>query len=175
MHMEYHSLPDQQDEPASSSSPFDARESKETTPVAGSSCATKHKRTASSSTVKGSPPKQPVQCGWDGCGRWFPRPTELNKHVKKDHLPPSIACRAGGAAAAPGAPPCGLMFYANKEMYRHVRSAHPSFAADPGNGIPPEGGFCPVCGEWAGRDDNLKRHIDEQHKDMQRGRRRRHG
>ncbi|KAK2039682.1 hypothetical protein LZ31DRAFT_545351 [Colletotrichum somersetense] len=185
MHMDAHSpFPDQQDEFASSSfssSPFDAQEREEPAPVAEPSRASKkNKHKSGSSTAKasagGTPPKQPVQCDWEGCGKWFPRPTEFNKHVKKDHLPPSIACEARDAAAALGAcPPCDKMFYANKDMYRHVRNAHPLFAADPGNNIPPEGGRCPVCGEWIARDDNLNRHVNEQHKDAGRGRRRRGG
>ncbi|KAK1977107.1 hypothetical protein LZ30DRAFT_602044, partial [Colletotrichum cereale] len=164
MHMEAHPVPDQQDEPASSSSPFDAREDEEPVRVTA-----KHKHKA------GSSPKEPVRCGWEGCGRWFPRPTELNKHTRKDHLPPSIACDARDAVAFLGVPPCERMFYANKDMYRHVRNAHPWFAADPSSNIPPAGGRCPSCGEWIGRDDNLKRHVDEQHKDKQRGRLRRDG
>ncbi|KAK1596075.1 uncharacterized protein LY79DRAFT_510080, partial [Colletotrichum navitas] len=174
MHMEAHSLPDQQGEPASPSSHCSvAQEHEEPTPVAGSSRATKNTQKAKTSptkaSTKGSPPKQPVQCDWEGCGRRFPRLTELNKHVKKDHLPPSIPCKARDAATFLGMPPCEMMFYENKDMYRHIRNAHPFFAADPTNGISPEGGHCPVCGEWVARDDNLKRHIDEQHKDMQRG------
>ncbi|EFQ30142.1 hypothetical protein CGRA01v4_00939 [Colletotrichum graminicola] len=180
MHTEYHSLPGQQDEPASSSSHYsDAQEYEEPTPVAGSSRATKQKHKSSPSTkkasAKGSPPKQPVQCDWEGCGRWFPRLTELRKHAKKNHLPPSIPCKARNAPTFLGMPPCEMMFYENKDMYRHVRNAHPLFAADSTNGIPPEGGPCPVCREWIARDDNLKRHIDEQHKDMQRRGRQRCG
>ncbi|KAK2024325.1 hypothetical protein LX32DRAFT_697239 [Colletotrichum zoysiae] len=188
MHMDARSpLPDQQDESASSSSfsssssssssPFDAREPEEPAPVVAepSRASTKNKHKPGSSAAKasarGAPPKQPVQCDWEGCGKWFPRPTELNKHVKKHHLPPSIACEARDAAPLP----CDKMFRANKDMYRHVRNAHPLFAADPGNNIPPEGGRCPVCGGWVGRDDNLKRHVDEQHKDARRERRRRGG
>ncbi|KAK1968784.1 hypothetical protein LY78DRAFT_402408 [Colletotrichum sublineola] len=173
MDMEAHSLPDQQDEPASSSSPFDAQGYEEPAPVAGPSHATKHKQKTRSSptkaSAKGSPHKDPVQCDWEGCGRWFPRPTELNKHVRKDHLPPSIACEARDAVAFLGVPPCEKMFYTNKEMYRHVRNTHPWFAADPSNNVPPEGGCCPVCKKRVGRDDNLKRHIDKQHKDRRGG------
>ncbi|GKT57148.1 hypothetical protein ColTof4_11302 [Colletotrichum tofieldiae] len=179
--MEALSVSNQQDESTSSSSPFDVQGYEETTPVAESSRAAKHKHKHRSSTAKastrstksapkGSSPRELVQCGWEGCGKLFPRPTELNKHIKKDHLPPSIPCDARDASAIRGAPPCEWMFYTNKDMHRHVRNAHPDFAADPNNGIPPEGAYCPECREWIGRVDNLKRHIEEQHRDKQRKR-----
>ncbi|GJC82532.1 hypothetical protein ColLi_05370 [Colletotrichum liriopes] len=145
--MEALSVSNQQDESTSSSSPFDVQEYEETMPVAESSRAAKHKHKHRSSTAK-----------------------IRSKHTRKDHLPPSIPCDARDASAIRGAPPCEWMFYTNKDMHRHVRNAHPDFAADPNSGIPPEGAYCPECREWIGRVDNLKRHIDEQHKDKQRKR-----
>ncbi|KZL80873.1 myoneurin-like isoform x1 [Colletotrichum incanum] len=185
MYMESLSISNEQDESTSSSSPFDTRAYEDVAPVAESSRTGKQKHThsrtstakAATRSTKSAPkrpsPKEPVQCDRPGCGEWFPRPTELNKHIRKHHEPPSVSCAAKKAKAVRGAPPCKQMFYTNKEMLRHVRNAHSEFAADPKNKIPPEGAYCPKCGEWIGRVDNLKRHIDEQHYDKQRKRSRR--
>ncbi|KAK1596935.1 uncharacterized protein LY79DRAFT_600893 [Colletotrichum navitas] len=47
--------------------------------------------------MNGLPPKEPVQCEWDDCGRWFPRLAELNKHFVKDHLEPPVPFQAMNA------------------------------------------------------------------------------
>ncbi|TDZ32971.1 hypothetical protein C8035_v006126 [Colletotrichum spinosum] len=58
-------------------------------------------------------------------------------------------------------------------MYRHVRNRHTSYAANLRNGIPRDGGACPYagCRKRCTRRDNLKRHIDEKHKDKRRAQR----
>ncbi|KAK2057585.1 hypothetical protein LY76DRAFT_594068, partial [Colletotrichum caudatum] len=81
MRMDAHSPPpDRQDESAasSSSSPLDTQEREEPAPVAEPSRAPKRNRhKAGASAARGAPRKRPVQCDREGCGRWFPRPTEL--------------------------------------------------------------------------------------------------
>jgi hypothetical protein len=57
-------------------------------------------------------------------------------------------------------------------MYRHVRSTHPDFAAVKEKGIPEEGGLCPIYHQRIrDRNSNIKRHIDEVHKNQKRSRR----
>ncbi|KAH7363544.1 hypothetical protein B0T11DRAFT_227283 [Plectosphaerella cucumerina] len=113
----------------------------------------------------------PVQCDWEGCGKLFPRPTELHKHVNKVHKP-HIPCAARLAPTVHGLPPCDKAYSTKNDMYRHVRSTHPDFAAVKENGIPEEGGLCPICHQRIrDRNSNIKRHIDEVHKNQKRSRR----
>ena len=78
-----------------------------------------------------------------------------SKHIREKHDPP-LPCPVG----------CGSTKFPNSKMlHRHIRVEHPSFAADPKNGIPEDGGVCPYpeCNREFTRQDNLKRHIEEQH------------
>ncbi|KAH9237359.1 hypothetical protein K456DRAFT_1342237 [Colletotrichum gloeosporioides 23] len=107
--------------------------------------------------------KGPVFC--IPCGLRFPRNTELNKHNKRLHDKPRIPCPVLG---------CHIQFFSDKKkMYRHVRSAHSVYAANPKNKIPIDGGSCPFngCVKYCTRRDNLKRHIREKHQHMNRGKR----
>ena len=58
----------------------------------------------------------------------------------------------------------------NKDMYRHVRAAHSTYASKSENGIPLERGAYPfpACENVFTRQDSLKRHIDEQHNNEKR-------
>lgn len=85
-----------------------------------------------------------------------PSLTLPSKHIHQAHRP-HIPCAARDAEF------CDLMYPTNKDMWRHVRAAHRLFAAHKANGIPEEGGTCPVCGKFINRDDNLTRHIAKQH------------
>lgn len=81
-----------------------------------------------------------------------------SKHIRKQHNP-LIPCKAG----------CGEYFPWNKDMFRHARARHRDFSADPNNGIPPEGGECPYpdCDTGFTRNDNLRRHVWNQHVEKQ--------
>ncbi|TDZ16435.1 hypothetical protein Cob_v010676 [Colletotrichum orbiculare MAFF 240422] len=97
------------------------------------------------------------------CDARFSRPCDLKRHVRIRHEP-QVSCPVRG---------CILKFPFNKDMYRHVRNRHTSYAANPRNGIPRDGGACPYAGclNRCTRRDNLKRHIDEKHKDKRRAQR----
>ena len=60
---------------------------------------------------------------------------------------------------------CQRMFRDPKEMHRHVRLEHRSYAADPTNNIRTDGGACPHegCKKKFTRNDNIKRHRRRQH------------
>lgn len=170
MSLEDLAIAEEQDESPSSSSPLEPGEDDEEMTVAGPSsrhsAPTQPKHKSSSSKNPSRPkkarskkPSPPVQCPYEGCGQWFKRPTELHKHEHQVH-DPHIPC------AARFSDPrivCEAVFNTNKDMLRHVRSAHPRFADDPNNNVPEDGGDCHICGKNIKRDDNLRRHILKQH------------
>ncbi|EGY18638.1 uncharacterized protein VDAG_09164 [Verticillium dahliae VdLs.17] len=97
------------------------------------------------------------------CGETFPRPTELNKHIKKVHDEPAFECAAAAALK------CSKMFKSEREMIRHVRSSHRQFAGQPENGTAQEIMECVLCNQTFERDDHYTRHFREQNGGKRRG------